>query len=270
MRADRALVERGLAPSRTAAQALIAGGQVTLTHWSGTRQVAKPSESVPEQATLTVNDGDALRFVSRAGLKLEAALARAHNGQALAVSGVWLDLGISTGGFTDCLLRSGATHIVGVDVGHAQLHPRLALDPRLTHFEGINARDLYPEDLGEAWPTGGFAGVVADLSFISLTLVLAQLPELLVPDGWCVLMVKPQFEAGRDALNDRGLVRDPAQYPVIQARVIAAAAEAGLWVQDYFESSLLGGDGNREFFLVAQNRPDQAPAAHLISAPIID
>ncbi|MBK7899981.1 MAG: TlyA family RNA methyltransferase [Azonexus sp.] len=243
MRADQLLVASGLAASRTAAQRLIAAGRV---RWDG--QAVKPAQELPCDDHLEVIADPADSYVSRGGLKLAGALAATG----LAAAGkTCLDVGQSTGGFTDCLLQAGATRVVGVDVGHGQLHPGLAGDPRVTAFEGINCRALAAADLGDALPPPGFHLIVGDLSFISLTLVLPQLPPLLATGGDLLLLVKPQFEVGPDGLGKGGIVRDPARYAEVESKLRRAAAALGLTVRAWLDSAILGGDGNREFFIHA-------------------
>lgn len=246
MRVDALLVARGLAPSRTVAQRLVAAGRVSA---AGNR-IDKPSHELPENAELQVSEDADDRYVSRGGLKLAGALT---------TSGVdvrgknCLDVGQSTGGFTDCLLQAGAARVVGVDVGHAQLRPKLRDDPRVACIEGLNARALEADDLGEHYPDGGFDLIVADVSFISLTLVLPQLPALLAAGGSMLLLVKPQFEMGSpEAVGKGGVIRDAAVYPQVEAKLRAACAAAQLTVRAWFESPIAGGDGNREFFLWLQ------------------
>ena len=237
-RADQLLVERGLAPSRTVAQRLIEAGRVS---WSG-KPITKVSAVLPENAELTIADDEMDRYVSRGGVKLAGALAHTK----VDVAGrTCLDVGQSTGGFTDCLLQAGAAAVVGVDVGHGQLHAQLSNDPRVTSIEGVNARELLTSSAAER----RYGVIVADLSFISLTLVLPQLPALLAPDGDMLLLVKPQFEVGPDNVGKGGIVRDTTLYPQVEAKLRGAAAAAGLKVIDYFDSPIAGGDGNREFFL---------------------
>lgn len=241
-RADQLLVESGLAASRTAAQRLIAAGRV---RWLG-GPVTKSSQEIPRDGELTVEADPDDRYVSRGGLKLAGALAASGispEGRAC------LDVGQSTGGFTDCLLQAGAARVVGVDVGHSQLHPRLQGDPRLVCIEGVNCRALDSADLGGHLPADGFSLIVADVSFISLTLVLPQLPTLLAEDGDMILLVKPQFEVGPQGLGKGGIVRDPALYGEVEAKLRQAAADAGLTVHSWFDSPITGGDGNREFFI---------------------
>ena len=183
------LVASGLAASRTAAQRMIAAGRV---NWSG-GIVAKAALDLAPETRLTVTADPEDRFVSRGGLKLAGALVASG----IDVAGrTCLDVGQSTGGFTDCLLQAGARHVVGLDVGHGQLHPRLLADSRITAIEGINCRSLVAADLGNALPNKGFDLIVGDLSFISLTLVLPQLPPLLAADGDSVA-------AGQTAVRSR-------------------------------------------------------------------
>ncbi|MDR0775771.1 MAG: TlyA family RNA methyltransferase [Azonexus sp.] len=242
LRIDALLVQRGLAASRTQAQRLIGEGRVVCDG----KPVAKPSLELPADAALTVNADDSDRYVSRGGLKLAGALATTG----LAVAGkTCLDVGQSTGGFTDCLLQAGVRHMVGVDVGHGQLHDRLRNDTRVTALEGINCRTLTAADLGHAQPPEGFALIVGDLSFISLTLILPQLPPLLAADGDLLLLVKPQFEVGPGHVGKGGIVRDPALYAQVERKLRDCAAILGLTVRAWLDSPIAGGDGNREFFI---------------------
>jgi 23S rRNA (cytidine1920-2'-O)/16S rRNA (cytidine1409-2'-O)-methyltransferase len=236
LRVDQLLVERGLAASRTAAQRLIEAGRVACAG----KPVAKPSLELSADAELSVADDDLDRYVSRGGLKLAGALA--HTG--LDVAGRHcLDVGQSTGGFTDCLLQAGAASVFGLDVGHDQLSPKLRADPRVTCREGVNARVPVAELAGRR-----FELIVADLSFISLTLVLPQLPQLLATNSDMLLLVKPQFEVGPEHVGKAGIVRDAGLYAQVEDKIRQAAAAAGLRVRDYFPSPIAGGDGNREFF----------------------
>ena len=242
MRADVLLVERGLAPSRTAAQRLIAAGHVFACEGSSRVALSKPSVSVADDVSLEIEASDLHRFVSRGGLKLEGALT--HVGLDVAHLRC-LDVGQSTGGFTDCLLQRGAAHVVGVDVGHDQLHVRMRADQRVTCIEGVNARTL--AQIGEP-----FDLIVADVSFISLTKILPQWPALLVANGRVLSLVKPQFEVGADNLARGGIVRDVSLYATVEKCIRAACVQAGLRVLDYFDSSITGTDGNREFFVYAE------------------
>lgn len=242
VRADALLVSRGLAPSRTAAQRMIAAGRVSRAEG----RIDKPSHELPANTVLHVAEDDDDRYVSRGGIKLAGALARSG----IAVSGrVCLDVGQSTGGFTDCLIQAGAERVVGVDVGRTQLHPRLRGDARIACIEGLNCRDLESDDLGEKMPGDGFSLVVADVSFISLTLIIPQLPPLLAPDGDMILLVKPQFEVGPTNIGKGGIVTDPDLYTTVRDKLFACCAAHGLAVVDWFDSPITGTDGNREFFL---------------------
>ncbi len=242
MRADVLLVERGLAPSRTAAQRLIAAGHVFAVAGAAKVALTKPSATVHDDAELQVEASDLDRYVSRGGLKLDGALTHV----ALDVNNFrCLDVGQSTGGFTDCLLQRGALHVVGVDVGHDQLHAKIRSDSRVTCIEGVNARAL--QNVGEP-----FDLIVADVSFISLTKVLPQWRALLSEGGHVLSLVKPQFEVGADNLARGGIVRDESLYATVEKNIRKACAESGLNVLDYFGSSITGGDGNREFFVFAK------------------
>ncbi|QHE90608.1 TlyA family RNA methyltransferase [Pandoraea fibrosis] len=271
LRADQALVSRGLAASRTAAQRLIDAGRV---YFAGTETaLKKASQVVADDEALEVRAAsDGLpgedRYVSRGGLKLAGALAQTG----LDVTGrVALDVGLSTGGFADCLLQSGIAQVVGVDVGHGQLHQRLASEPRLVSLEGINARHLSREMLDErlaqraadddtrdvamaatiAVPAAGFDLIVGDVSFISLTLILPALAPLLAATGDLLMLVKPQFEVGREHIGRGGLVKDAAQYAQVETKIRTACEALGLSVAAWLDSPIAGGDGNREFFVHA-------------------
>jgi 23S rRNA (cytidine1920-2'-O)/16S rRNA (cytidine1409-2'-O)-methyltransferase len=251
MRIDRYLVEKGLVTSRRQAQDLIAAGRVYLIAPSSRRQILKPSENVPDGAQVEVTSKEELRFVSRGGLKLEGALKKA----ALDPTGMTiLDVGISTGGFSDCLLQHGASLIVGVDVGHGQLATKLHGEPRIKLFEGINARDLSALESRLMEITAGrkFALIVIDVSFISLRLVLPEVVKYLCETGRILALVKPQFEAGREAIGKGGIVREPAVWQAVQTRVTEACQQLGLIVENYFASSVEGADGNQEFFILAR------------------
>jgi 23S rRNA (cytidine1920-2'-O)/16S rRNA (cytidine1409-2'-O)-methyltransferase len=248
MRLDQMLVQRGLAPSRSAAQRLIERQAVRWLGPRGWQTPRKAGDELPTGCELQVLDDAELRWASRGGLKLAGAL----QATGLALTGhTALDLGQSTGGFTDVLLAAGCTRVVGVDVGHGQLHPRLAQDPRVTALEGLNARHLSPQALGPAWPSGGFDFITGDLSFISLALVLPVLRPLLAPGGQLLLLVKPQFELQAADIGKGGRVKDPEAYARVEARMRQACADSGLQVRAWLDSPITGGDGNREFFLHA-------------------
>ena len=248
MRADQLLVQRALAPTRSAAQRLIDTGAV---RWLGPKGWAVPrkaGEDLPEGCQLEVTDDAELRFASRGGLKLDAALT--HCG--IAVDGAnCLDVGQSTGGFTDALLQRGATRVVGLDVGRGQLAAALAADPRVVCHEGINARDVAGSGFAQDEPEKSFDIVVADLSFITLTHVLPTVVAYLAPGGNALMLVKPQFELQPEDIGKGGLVKHASAYPRVEKRIRDACAVLQLQVRDYFASSVTGGDGNREFFVWA-------------------
>jgi 23S rRNA (cytidine1920-2'-O)/16S rRNA (cytidine1409-2'-O)-methyltransferase len=257
-RVDVELVERGLAPSRSAAQRLIADGAVYVS--PGTR-VERPSRKVGPFDELRIEPSDETRYVSRAGAKLAHALADSGvDPRGLAV----LDLGMSTGGFADCLLQAGAARVVGIEVGHDQLHERMRGDPRVVCLERTNLREvthgLLAARVPDA-PADGFPMAVADLSFISLAKVLPAIDALLAPGATVLLLVKPQFELSPDALDRRGVVADPADRARAVESVATACRALGWSVIGTHDSALPGGDGNRETFLHARasgaRRPEQ-------------
>jgi 23S rRNA (cytidine1920-2'-O)/16S rRNA (cytidine1409-2'-O)-methyltransferase len=253
MRVDLLLVEKGFASSRNRAQELIAGGRVFVVVRGQKRPVSKASLQIGPQDLLEVEtDHEDLQFVSRGGNKMKGAIERTK----LNVRGFRvLDVGISTGGFTDCLLQASAHSVIGIDVGHDQLAKKLKHDPRLKVIEGVNARDLSIVPLIELNNGEKFDLVVIDVSFISLTLVLPQAIQYLKETAFALALVKPQFEVGREGLGKNGIVKDPARYRDVEEKIRSACATCGLSVEDYFESSIEGSDGNREFFIFA--RPAQ-------------
>ncbi|HEY0544401.1 MAG TPA: TlyA family RNA methyltransferase [Pyrinomonadaceae bacterium] len=236
-RIDKLLVERGLAGSRTRAQALVMAGVVLV----GEQRVEKASEMFEADAPIRLKGaGDpASRYVGRGGLKLEAAL---REFRLEVTSFVCLDVGASTGGFTDCLLQHGARRVVAIDVGHNQLDWRLRTDPRVEAREGVNARYLKPEDFSEA-----FDLAVMDVSFISATKVLPAIVPLLKSEGRIILLIKPQFEVGRGEVGKGGIVSDPEKHARVVAEVTAVAQELGLQPLGVIESPVRGADGNMEF-----------------------
>lgn len=240
LRLDELLVERGMAESRSQAKALIMSGRV----FRGTERLDKPGKEFPIDLDITVEQPP--RFVSRGGEKLAAALERFT----LDVRGAHvLDVGASTGGFTDCALQAGAADVVCVDVGRAQLHGKLRGDPRVTNLEKINARHLTAAEL----PRSEFDVVVIDLSFISLKAVLPAIWPLLRPAGKLVALVKPQFEAGKSAVDKgRGVIRDAAIQDAALASVrdFALSELPGAALVGTMDSPITGADGNREFLLV--------------------
>jgi 23S rRNA (cytidine1920-2'-O)/16S rRNA (cytidine1409-2'-O)-methyltransferase len=238
LRLDELLVRRGLFASRSRARDAILRGAVMVEG----APAEKPGQTVAEEALIFVDD-PASGYVSRAALKLAAALDRFGLDPAGSLA---LDIGASTGGFTQVLLDRGAANVIAVDVGHGQLDPRIAADPRVTSLEKLNARDLKLAHLDGRRPDF----VVSDVSFISLKLALPPALDLAVPGARCVLLVKPQFEAGRQAIGKGGLLRDPAEGERIAGDLSAwLDARAGWRVLGLAPSPIEGGDGNREFLL---------------------
>ncbi len=237
-RLDELLVRRGLFATRSRARDAIERGTVTV----GGRPATKPGLAVAEGVAIAVDD-PARGYVSRAALKLNAGLDAFSIDPAGRTA---LDIGASTGGFTQVLLERGASHVIALDVGHGQIDPGLRSDPRVTAIEGLNARDLHEEHLGGLRPDL----LVGDVSFISLTLALPPALGLAAPGAAGVFLVKPQFEAGREAIGKGGLLHDPQEAPRVAERL-------RLWLDVYpgwratglIASPIEGGDGNREFLL---------------------
>ena len=249
MRADQLLVDRSLAVSRAQAQRLIASGVEWRLGVQAWQRVTKNGDVLPGSCEVRVLDNAEARYVSRGGLKLEGAL----QSSSLRVQGLrCLDVGQSTGGFTDCLLQQGAAQVVGLDVGHGQLHPRLRDDARVVCVERLNARELQANDARVPDAALGFDLMVGDLSFISLTLVLPALLPLLKPQGALLMLVKPQFELQPSDIGKGGLVKDEASYVQVEARLREACAALKLDVLGYWPSAIAGGDGNKEFWIGAR------------------
>jgi len=235
-RLDIIVVERGLAPTRERARALILAGQVEVDG----RIVSKAGAPVPLRAGVALRTPDH-PYVSRGGIKL------AHALDAFGVDPLGrraLDIGASTGGFTDVLLRRGATSVVALDVGHGQLDWRLRTDPRVIVREGVNARALGGDDVPQRVTL-----VTIDVAFISLRHILPALPPVLERPADVIALVKPQFEAGRDEVGAHGLVTDPTVHEAVLARVTEAAAESGFERVGMTPSAITGATGNQEFFL---------------------
>ncbi len=240
-----------MAASRAQAQRLIGSGvEWRMSEASSWCKVTKSGDVIPPVAEVRLLDAAEARYVSRGGLKLEGALSQTG----LQVKD-WqcLDVGQSTGGFTDCVLQQGAARVVGLDVGQQQLHQRLRNDSRVVCIEKINARD--PQAVAMALqkqaPDGGFDLLVGDLSFISLTLVLPAILPWLKKGGHLLMLVKPQFELQPGQLGKGGIVRDASLYPMVEQRIRQACDDLSLLVQAWLESPITGWDGNREFFIFA-------------------
>ena len=236
-RIDKLLVERGLADSRTRAQAMIMAGIVLVDE----QRVEKPSHQFDPNSTIRIkgNNDPSTRYVGRGGLKLEAALREFQ----IDVKGLnCLDVGASTGGFTDCLIQNGARKVMAIDVGHNQIDWRLRNDSRVEVREGVNARYLQAEDFAQQ-----FDLAVMDVSFISATKVLPAIVPLVVPGGAIITLIKPQFEVGRGEVGSGGVVRDPAKRSRVIEEVNNAAAALGLRVVNVIESPIQGAEGNVEY-----------------------
>lgn len=241
-RVDKLLVARGLAESRTRAQAMVMAGVVLVNE----QRISKPSDLVPPDAGIRIKGGDdpATRYVGRGGLKLESALREFE----INVHGLTcLDVGASTGGFTDCLLQRGARKVISIDVGHNQLAWRLRTDPRVEVREGVNARYLTPEDFEST-----FDVVVMDVSFISATKVMPAIVPLLSETGCLITLIKPQFEVGRGEVGKGGIVRETEKHERVVDEVNRAAKELGLQVRGVIESPIHGAEGNVEFLALYQ------------------
>jgi 23S rRNA (cytidine1920-2'-O)/16S rRNA (cytidine1409-2'-O)-methyltransferase len=238
MRLDRLLVERGLAASREKAQAMIMAGEVLLKG----QKASKPGQTVEMDAVVEVLARPP--YVSRGGFKLAAALREFGID---AANQVCIDIGASTGGFTDALLQAGAARVHAVDVGSGQLDWKLRTDPRVVLHEELNARELRFEQIGEP-----AALIVCDVSFISVTLILPALVPLLQNNGQMVILIKPQFEVGKGQVGKGGIVRDPALHQAACERVERAVRELGFQTT-IIESPILGAEGNKEFLLHARH-----------------
>ena len=246
MRLDTSLFSSGMAKSRSYAAELIKSGLVTVCG----KTVTKPSLET-DGACVEIT-GELYPFVGRGGVKLDFALDRFG----VDVSGLTaVDVGASTGGFTDCLLRRGAARVYAVDSGHGQLDEKLRADPRVVNLEGVNAKELSLHV-----PVCSVA--VCDVSFISQTLILPEIEKVMSPDGAFITLIKPQFECGRDALGKGGIVKDKKYHRAAVEKVVKTADGCGLYLSALCESPVRGGDGNREF-LACFTRHD-APSGDLI------
>ncbi|MFP5264255.1 MAG: TlyA family RNA methyltransferase [Blastocatellia bacterium] len=233
-RLDKIVLDRGLAESRTRAQAMILAGVILV----GDQRADKPGQMVDPGAEIRVK-GETPRYVSRGGLKLEAALGEFGVDPA---GMTCVDVGASTGGFTDCLLQHGAARVWAIDVGHNQLSWRIRQDTRVVVLEGRNARELDPEQ----FPVR-FDLATVDVIFISLTKVLPAIAACLKEDAECIALIKPQFEVGKGEVGKSGVVTDPNKHRRVLCEVLRSAAATGFAVINLIESPILGAEGNREF-----------------------
>lgn len=248
MRADQYLVENKYFESRAKAQAAIEEGLVSING----KKIKKSSEPVEAGLSLEVlvQQGQANQFVSRGGLKLAGALEHLR----LDIAGLTaLDIGVSTGGFSDCLLKKGASFVVGIDVGHGQVHESLKIQENFKFFEGIHIKNLKPAFLGQMGASEKYDLIVMDVSFISLKIVVPFIKQFLKPSGHVLSLVKPQFELSAQCLNKKGIVKNPEDYNKVEKNTKNTFEHSEYKVLNYFESPIQGGDGNREFFIYAQN-----------------
>lgn len=254
-RLDVLLTEQGLAESRQKAQAIIMAGQV---FWDG-RRMDKAGASVPETAQLEIR-GQTLRYVSRGGLKLEKAMQTFDLPSLEVVTAI--DAGASTGGFTDCMLQNGAAKVYAVDVGYGQLAWRLRNDPRVVCMERTNVRYLTPEDIPEPLDFGS-----VDVSFISLRLILPALRGLMKDSGQLICLIKPQFEAGKEKVGKKGVVRDKKVHLEVLEQFLRHAEECHFYVKDVTFSPIRGPEGNIEYLgqlTVAEQLPYTGDLAALV------
>ncbi|WP_185233668.1 TlyA family RNA methyltransferase [Teredinibacter franksiae] len=247
-RIDVLLVDNQLVKSRTEAQKLIAANLVDVREMGVWRRVLKSSEKFEASTLFKVAFSQEQKYVSRAGLKLEAAL---NHVQLSPEGAIALDIGQSTGGFTDCLLQQGAAQVVGIEVGRAQIASSLLSDNRVVTLEQYNARNLTLEDM-PAMARQGFDIAVMDVSFISQHHILPRIPAVLKPGGHLLSLVKPQFEVGKDFVGKNGIVRDKASFQRVEQRIHEHLTELGFTVLAYLQSPIKGGDGNHEFLVAAQ------------------
>lgn len=242
-RLDKLIVERGLAESRTRAQALILAGQVLVAE----QRADKPGQMVDTTLEIRIK-GETPRYVGRGGLKLEAALIEFHIG---VEDKTCIDVGASTGGFTDCLLQHGAARVWAIDVGHNQLAWKIRQEPRVVVIEGQNARAIHPRQFPAL-----FEVATVDVSFISLTKIFPALAACLADGADVIALVKPQFEVGRGEVGRGGIVTDPLKHRRVLTEVAQAAASIGLSPVDVIPSPILGAGGNREFLVHLQKRSE--------------
>lgn len=255
-RIDLVLFEKKISSSRTKAQDLISSGAVWYRTSSTDKwqQASSASEKISDATEIEIrqnaDSAQLEKFVSRGGLKLQGAL---EHTKIFLQDKIALDVGLSTGGFSDCLLQNGVKQIVGVDVGRGQLHPRLSNHPQLISIESLNAKDLAQDArLMQHKPNAGFDLAVVDVSFISLTLILPAIDSVLKSGGTLLALVKPQFEVGPQSLGKGGIVKEESLYQDVEEKVRKKCLELHWKVRDYFNSPIEGKDGNKEFFIWAE------------------
>ncbi|PIE25531.1 MAG: TlyA family rRNA (cytidine-2'-O)-methyltransferase [Neptuniibacter caesariensis] len=248
-RADLLLVDTGLAQSRTHAQRMIKNEQVTAFFKGRWQLVSKPGIKLDINTEFRISESQLDRYVSRGAIKLQAAFAQCPLDLSDKTA---IDVGQSTGGFTDYLLQHGIAQVVGIEVGHDQLAAKLRQDHRVICYEGTNARDLPQEKLLQHTQGKGFDLAVMDVSFISQTKILPSLTPLILPNGYLITLVKPQFEVGKEGIGRGGIVRDSKLYPRVKEKITQCCNTLGLTPKHYLPSPIKGGDGNQEFLLIAR------------------
>lgn len=249
-RADVLLTEKGLCPSRTKAKELIEIGAVEYLFQGEWKRVSASSQKLSEDTELKILDSERLRFVSRAGLKLEGAL---RDFKISVQDRYVLDMGQSTGGFTDCLLQQGAKEVLGFDVGHDQLHESLRNHPQVKAFEGLHLKDLATVTETKSWLDGHLDLVVVDISFISVISAFEELCQFREKKFDVLALVKPQFEVGRENLNRSGIVKDLKAQDQVLKNLKLKIEKLGFEVSEFRASKLSGRDGNQEFFLFCKH-----------------
>lgn len=251
VRIDLLLTEQGLAKSRSQAQTFISKGQVSYCQNGQWHIASKASLKLPQDSQIAVQKEDSDKYVSRGALKLEGALKHTQ----LDISGFHvLDIGQSTGGFSDCAIQHGAAQVVGIEVGHGQLDESLRNHPQIICLEGINARHLNLQDVQDFIPDAGFDLAVMDVSFISQKKILPQLPALLKANGHLITLVKPQFEVGKEFIGKGGIVKDQNKVKELTVEIQDFVQQLGFEVKCYLASPIKGGDGNQEYLLWASKQ----------------
>jgi 23S rRNA (cytidine1920-2'-O)/16S rRNA (cytidine1409-2'-O)-methyltransferase len=250
-RIDIAIVEWGFFESRNKAQAAIEEGLVFLKDQKITKSNQDIDFSPDTKNSIRVESGQSTKYVSRGGIKMDGALKKIE----LKISGFRvLDIGLSTGGFSDCLLQKGVKEIVGIDVGHKQIHPSLLTNPKLHAYEGVHVKNLSKEFFSDKGLSDQFDLLVCDVSFISIKNVLPCAVPFLKQGGAALFLVKPQFELSREDLSKGGVVKDESLFQRVEKLIKSLFEELNFTVLDYFESSITGSDGNQEFFIYARKK----------------
>lgn len=248
IRIDQLLTQKKLCKSRAQAQTYISENKVTIFIKGQWQKVQKPSLKVEQDIEIKLLLDDTDKYVSRGALKLAGALEYTK----LNISGYTvLDVGQSTGGFSDCAIQEGAKKVVGIEVGHDQLDQNLRQNPNIICLEGINARNLSKQDIGDHFPPEGFDLIVMDVSFISQTKILPNFPHLLKPNGHLITLIKPQFEVGKQAIGKGGIVKDKTAVAQLEAEMTKFIENLGFNVHCYIKSQIKGGDGNQEYLIWA-------------------